>query len=92
MPSKDQGSIEGSETTYDKWDRARSLFMESLYKSDHELRACAHNQKCFYELLEIRESMIQYVRDMPNPKPHYIDGDGKPHGDDSPYNNIPERY
>lgn len=82
MPSKDQRSIEGGETTHEKWDRARSLFMESLYKPDHELRACAHNQKCYYELLAIRDSMVEYVKSMKNP--HTTDT--------SSYNNIPTRY
>ena len=82
MPSKDQRSIEGGETTHEKWDRARSLFMESLYNPDHELRACAHHQKCYYELLEIRDSMVEYVKDLKNP--HSIDT--------SPYNKIPTRY
>jgi len=35
---KDQSSIHEKETQKDKWDRGRALFMESLYKPDHELR------------------------------------------------------
>ena len=65
---KDQNSVSDRETSFEKWDRAKSLFLESLYKPDSELRACAHNQKCFNELMEIRESVLDIVKDMPNPK------------------------
>jgi hypothetical protein len=65
---KDQKSVDDTETTYVKWDRAKSLFLESLYKPDNELRSCAHNQKCFNELMEIKELMIDIVKNTPNPK------------------------
>ena len=65
---KDQKSVDDTETTYVKWDRAKSLFLESLYKRDNELRSCAHNQKCFNELMEIKELMIDIVKNTPNPK------------------------
>ena len=64
---KDQSPILEEETQKDKWDRGRSLFMESLLKPDHALRGCAHNQKCFNELMEIREEVFEYVKGMPNP-------------------------
>ena len=64
---KDQNAIEEKETKEDKWTRAHSLFLESLYKADHELRGCSHNQKCYHELIEIRDSIIEYVRKIPNP-------------------------
>ena len=39
---------------------ALGLFYESVLKPDHELRKCAHNQECFFELMEWRaESLIQ---------------------------------
>ncbi len=59
---KDQSPILEKETQKEKWDRGRSLFLESLYKPDHELRGCSHNQKCFNELMQIREDVIEYVR------------------------------
>tara|TARA_B100001996_G_scaffold106969_1_gene80724 strand:- start:220 stop:582 length:363 start_codon:yes stop_codon:yes gene_type:complete len=62
----DQNPVE-NEGKYEKWDRGKSLFLESLYKADHELRGCAHNQKCYHELLEIREYIIDHVRQMANP-------------------------
>ncbi len=64
---KDQSPILEEETQKDKWDRGRTLFLESLYKPDHQLRGCAHNQKCHDELMEIRDAVIDLVKAMPNP-------------------------
>ena len=61
---KDQNAIQDNETKSEKWDRGKTLFLESLYKADHQLRGCAHNQKCFNELMEIREHVIELVKDM----------------------------
>ena len=61
---KDQSAILEKETKEEKWERGRCLFLESLHKPDHELRGCAHNQKCYNELMEIREEIIEYVRSM----------------------------
>ena len=52
---------------FEKWDRARTLLLESLYKPDHQLRSCAFNQECKDELLEIRDQVVEIVRDLPNP-------------------------
>ena len=64
---KDQNSIQEHESKEEKWTRAHALFLESLYKADHELRGCSHNQKCYHELMEIREEVIQIVKGMQNP-------------------------
>ena len=69
---KDQNSVSDRETSFEKWDRAKSLFLESLYKPDTELRSCAHNQKCYNELMEIREWAIDQIRNTHNPK-KYVD-------------------
>ena len=69
---KDQRSIDGDPTSYEKWDRAKSLMLESLHKPDNHLRSCAHNQKCYYELLEIRDQVLEHVQRMANPRP-FID-------------------
>ena len=58
---KDQGSVAG-ETPTVKYDRALSLFAESVMKPDHELRGCAHNQGCYDELMEIRKHVLDYLR------------------------------
>ena len=64
---KDQSPILEEETKKEKWDRGRTLFLESLLKPDSALRGCAHNQKCFNELMEIRDDIIEYVKGLPNP-------------------------
>ena len=51
----------------ERWDRARTLLLESLYKPDHQLRSCAFNQECKDELMEIRDQVVEMVRDMSNP-------------------------
>ena len=56
-----------SETKQEKWDRGKTLMLESLHKPDDKLRGCAHNQKCYHELMEIRDQVIEMVREMPNP-------------------------
>ena len=45
----------------DKWNRGLDLFIESLHEPDPKLRGCAHNQKCFNELMWIREYMITHA-------------------------------
>ena len=56
-----------SETKKDKWDRGKTLMLESLHKPDDRLRGCAHNQECYHELMEIRDEVIEIVRAMKNP-------------------------
>ena len=58
---KDQGSV-GSKSSAIKYDRALSLFTESVMKPDHDLRGCAHNQGCYDELMEIREHVLKYLK------------------------------
>ena len=56
-----------SETKQEKWERGKTLMLESLHKPDDRLRGCAHNQECYHELMEIRDEVIEIVRAMPNP-------------------------
>ena len=58
---KDQASV-GAESSAIKYDRALSLFTESVMKPDHDLRGCAHNQGCYDELMEIREHVLKYLK------------------------------
>ena len=58
---KDQASV-GEETPAIKYDRALSLFTESVMKPDADLRGCAHNQGCFDELMEIRTHVLDYLK------------------------------
>ena len=64
MASKDQNSIDGEETKEEKMERALCLFLESVHKADHSLRGCAHNQKCYHELMQIREHVLEYLHTM----------------------------
>ena len=58
---KDQASV-GEESSAIKYDRALSLFTESVMKPDHDLRGCAHNQGCYDQLMEIREHVLEYLK------------------------------
>ena len=55
---KDQASV-GEESSAIKYDRALSLFTESVMKPDHDLRG---NQGCYDELMEIREHVLEYLK------------------------------
>ena len=59
---KDQGNIAGGETSSQKYQRALSLFVESVMKPDVTLRGCAHNQHCYDELMQIREHVLDYLQ------------------------------
>ena len=58
---KDQNAITQKETKEEKWKRAVDLYVESFHKPDHALRGCAHNQKCYNELMEVRQKVLEYV-------------------------------
>lgn len=58
---KDQNSILDNETYDEKWNRALDIFIESVHKPDNELRSCAHNQKCFNELMSVREHVVNHL-------------------------------
>ena len=59
---KDQGSIDVDETKEEKYRRALDNFIESVQKPDNQLRSCAHNQKCYNELMEVRETVLVYLQ------------------------------
>ena len=58
---KDQNSVDNIESKIEKYNRAVDLFIESVHKPDTALRSCAHNQKCFNELMQVREQVLEYV-------------------------------
>ena len=58
---KDQNSVDDGESKTDKYNRAVDLYIESVHKPDTTLRACAHNQKCFNELMEVRQQVLEHV-------------------------------
>ena len=59
---KDQGSIDVDETKEEKYRIALDIFIESVQKPDNQLRSCAHNQKCYNELMEVRETVLVYLQ------------------------------
>ena len=55
------------ETALEKWDRGKTLLIESLFKPDSKLRGCAYNQGCYDEMMKLRDHVIELVKDMENP-------------------------
>ena len=58
----DQYSIETEETKQVKWNRGLDIFIESVMKPDASLRQCAHNQRCYNELMGIRGDVIEHLK------------------------------
>tara|TARA_R100000008_G_C3494017_1_gene120196 strand:+ start:265 stop:477 length:213 start_codon:yes stop_codon:yes gene_type:complete len=58
---KDQNAILENETKEEKYNRGLDIFIESVQKPDSALRGCAHNQKCYNELMEVREEVLKYL-------------------------------
>ena len=59
---RDQNTIEDNESKQEKWNRGLDLFIESVLKPDPSLRQCAHNQKCYHELMYIRSYVLDYLK------------------------------
>ena len=59
---KDQYSISDEESKQDKWNRGLDLFIESVLKPDPALRQCAHNQRCYHELKDVRSDILEYLK------------------------------
>ena len=64
---KDQNANLEEDTKDQKWNRGLDLYIESIHKPDPRLRGCAHNQKCFNELMEVREHVLEYVLTLRRP-------------------------
>ena len=58
---KDQKSVDDRESKIDKHNRAVDIFIESVQTPDSALRSCAHNQKCYNELMDVRQQVLDYV-------------------------------
>ena len=58
----DQTSIEDVETKQEKWNRGLDIFIESVHKPDPALRQCAHNQRCYHELMDVRQDVLDYLK------------------------------
>ena len=59
---KAQYSISDGESKQDKWNRGLDLFIESVLKPDPALRQCAHNQRCYHELMDVRSDVLEYLK------------------------------
>ena len=59
---RDQNSIEDCESKQEKWNRGLDIFIESVIKPDASLRQCAHNQKCYNELMDIRGDVLAHLK------------------------------
>ena len=53
-----------NETYENKWNHGLDLFIESVHKPDHELRQIAHENKCFNELMAVREDVLEYLKSL----------------------------
>ena len=58
---KDQNTIRDDETPDAKWNRGLDIYIESVHKPDNHLRSCAHNQKCYNELMAVRQLVLEYL-------------------------------
>jgi len=58
----DQNSLEDNENKQDKWNRGLDIFIESVHKPDLSLRQCARNQKCYNELMDVREEVLKHLK------------------------------
>ena len=59
---KDQNTIPDEESKKDKWNRGLDIFIESVIEPDAALRSCAHNQKCYHELMDVREDVLKSLK------------------------------
>ena len=59
---KDQNNIDDDESKRDKWNRGLDIFIESVIKPDPARRQCAHNQRCYNELMDIRSDILEYLK------------------------------
>ena len=49
-------------TDKEKWNRGLDIFIESVLEPDPNLRAFAHEQTCFHELMWVRENVLEYLK------------------------------
>lgn len=51
-----------NENQNDKFNRGLDIFIESVIEPDPNLRAHAHEQKCYNELMYIRTYVLDYLK------------------------------
>ena len=64
IKNEDQNGIEDNEPSDIKWNRGLDIFIESVHKPDSSLRQCAHNQRCYNELMWVRENVLTYLKSL----------------------------
>ena len=40
------------------------IFIESVHKPDAALRQCAHNQKCYHELMDVLTEVLNHLKSL----------------------------
>jgi hypothetical protein len=53
-----------AESKQDKWNRGLDLFIESVHRPDNDLRQQAHDQRCYHELMDVRETVLEYLKSL----------------------------
>ena len=51
-----------NENQNEKFNRGLDIFIESVIEPDPNLRGCAHNQKCYHELMDVRQNVLEYLK------------------------------
>lgn len=49
-------------TNKQKWNRGLDIFIESVLEPDSDLRAFAHEEECYHELMWVRENVLEYLK------------------------------
>ena len=47
-------------TDKEKWNRGLDIFIESVLEPDSDLRAFAHEEECYHELMWVRENVLEW--------------------------------
>jgi hypothetical protein len=56
-----------NESQTDKFNRGLDIFIESVIEPDSNLRAHAHEQQCYHELMYIRSYVLDYLKTLRRP-------------------------
>jgi len=49
-------------TDKERWNRGLDIFVESVLEPDSELRAFAHEEECYHELMWVRQNVLEYLK------------------------------
>ncbi len=51
-------------TDKERWNRGLDIFVESVLEPDSELRAFAHEEECYHELMWVRQKCARISKDI----------------------------